>query len=224
MWLAGLLVPAIIMLSGCEFPDDDSGDSVGEAGVGQPGTTTAGCHRAGPGTGHWLPVLDTSDEHQANISTRENPCLPFSDLIGLINDVIPESKVPEYAVDHVSTFRRAAQGAVDKFLAVEDGVECGYETDSLAIVVYQHSDEPWSVGLVVVVRLSLDAAIDVAGCYLEKQLGFDAPPNPVSINQIEPEFCGLAGQPDDYAVVALGTSNWMCEALETSPAGLNRVL
>jgi hypothetical protein len=104
-------------------------------------------------------------------------------------------------------------------------VECGYETDGLAIVVYQHADHPWSVGLVVVVRMSVDAVLDAGLCYLGKQLGLDVPGDSMRAdgNQPQPEFCGLAAQPEGYAVIALGSSNWMCEALRTSPAGLARV-
>jgi hypothetical protein len=227
-WLAGLLVPATILLSGCEFPEDGA-EATNEAGVEQSETATPGCSQAGSQVGQWLPALDGSRE-QATITTRENPCLPFSDLIGIIDDAIPDDEVPDMARSRVSEFRDGVHGVADRFLAYSDAVECGYETDGLAIVVYQHADHPWSVGLVVVVRVSAGAVIDAGLCYLGKQLGFDAPGDSTRSdgNQPQPRFCGLAAQPEaddeNYAVVALGTSNWMCDALQTSPAGLVEVL
>jgi hypothetical protein len=225
-WLAGLLLPAAILLSGCEYPDDGGTE---EVGVGQGETTTAGCGQPGPQVGRWLPALESSKERQATITTRENPCLPFGQLPGIINTVIPDEEVPDRAKSDVGDFRYHVADVADRFLAYSDAVECGYETDGLAIVIYQHADHPWSVGLVVVVRLSVDAAVDAGLCYLGKQLGFDAPgDSPRSYgNQPRPDFCGLAAQPEgdngeDYAVVALGSSNWMCEALQASPAELRR--
>jgi hypothetical protein len=225
-WLSGLLLPVVLLLAGCEYPDAAGGEATNDAGVGQSATGTGGCADAGPGVRQWLPVLDPSDGHLSTIRVRENPCLPFGDLLGLVDDVIPDEGVPDMATDRVGEFREHVGGAADRFLAAEDAVECGYETDGLAIVVYQHADHPWSVGLVVVVRLSVDAVIDAGLCYLGKQLGLDEPGYSTRSdgNQPHPEFCGLAAQPGDYAVVALGTSNWMCAALATSPAGLVRVL
>jgi hypothetical protein len=112
----------------------------------------------------------------------------------------------------------------DRFSRYSDAIQCGYETDGLAIVIYQHADHPWSLGLVIVVRAS--AVLDAALCYLGKQVGVDVPGlSPRSGgNPLRPDFCGLAAQPQDYAVVALGTSNWMCDALQTSPVGLVEVL
>jgi hypothetical protein len=227
-WLAGLLLPAIL-LTGCEYPDGDG--TTNEAVVVPSTSTTAGCAQAGPKVGQWLPVLDSSNPRQATIQVRENPCLPFGDLVGLVDSVIPDGEVPDMAKSDVGLFRDRVRDAAGRFLALEDAVECGYETDGLAIVVYQHADHPWSIGLAVVVRLGVQEVIDAGLCYLGKQISFDEPGDSTRSdgNQPQPDFCGLAAQPvsgDDeyYAVVALGTSTWMCDALRTSPAGLVRVL
>lgn len=219
-WLAVLL--ATILLSGCEYPDDD--EATNEAGVGQSETSTGGCTQAGPQTGQWLPVLDSANERQATITTQENPCLPFSDLLGLVSDMLSGADAPDAGT--VTQFRDRVGVVANRFLAAADAVECGYETDGLAIVVYQHADHPWSVGLVVVVRLSVGAVVEAGFCYLGEQFDADVPGQfPRSGgNQIKPGLCGLAAQPEGYAVVALGTSNWMCGALATSPAGLVQVL
>jgi hypothetical protein len=226
-WLAGLLVPAAILLSGCEPLDAAGGGTTNEAGI-DSATATPGCAQPGPKVGHWLPVLDSSNERQATIATQENPCLPFSELLGIIDDVIPEGEVPEPAAGSVSDFRRNVGEVARRFLGYSDAVECGYETDGLAIVVYQHADNPWSVGLVVVVRVSADAVLDAGLCYLGRQIGVPGLSPRSGGNQIQPSFCGLAAlsEADDehYAVVALGTSNWMCGALRTSPAELVEVL
>jgi hypothetical protein len=216
-WVAGLLV-ATILLSGCEFPED-GGEATNEAGVDPSVTAAPGCSQPGPQVGQWLPVLDGSKE-QVTIRTRENPCLPFSDLLGVIDAVIPDGDVP----DSVDDFRHRVGDVADRFSGYSDAIECGYETDGLAIVIYQHADNPWSLGLVIVVRAS--AVLDAGVCYLGKQVGVDVPGlSPRSGgNPLRPDFCGLAAQPQDYAVVALGTSNWMCDALQTSPAGLVEVL
>lgn len=232
-WLAVALVA--VLVSGCDDVVSATSAGGGGAPTGGAGTATAGttaggnCGRSGSRVGHWLPVLDDADPRQANITTHENPCLPLSGLIGLVDAVIP-SQVPDLAGRRVEYFRTEVRRTASRFVAAHDGIECGYQTDGLAVVTYQHVEHPWSVGLVVVVRLGFDAIIDAGFCYLGKQLGVDGPHDSTRSdgNQPQPTFCGLAAQPrsadgERYAVVALGTSTWMCAALEASPAGLVQV-
>jgi hypothetical protein len=235
IWFAGLLLPAVLVLAGCrDVSDSADAASVPKAGAASSGTAAAGCGQPGPGVAQWLPRLDPAQPGQRYTTVKANPCLPFSGLLGWVSGLVPEREVTKTAERKaaVSAFHINVKAAADRFLQAEDGLECGYETDSLAVDFYQDSKNPWSVGLVVVVRLSVRAAVDVGFCYLGKQLGYDAPPlttAPSGGHPLTPGFCGLAAKPEasngeDYAVVALGTSNWMCDALATSRAGLVKVL
>jgi len=233
IWFAGLLLPAVLAVAGCQDVDDSAdAASIPKAGAASSTTAVAGCGQPGAGVGQWLPRLDPARPTQRDITVRENPCAAFATLLGWVNGFVPEREVEDPG-GAVSTFRDKAKFAVDRFLQAENGLECGYETDSLAVDFYQDSKNRWSVGLVVVVRLSVRAAVEVGVCYLGKEAGVDAPPFSTlrsgGQHPLTPGFCGLAAKPEassgeTYAVVALGTSNWMCDALATSRAGLVRVL
>lgn len=235
IWFAGLLLPAVLAVAGCRDVGA-SGDaaSIPKAGAMSSTTTAAGCGQPGPGVGQWLPRLNPAEPSQHDIRVKENPCAAFSGLLGWVNGFVPVREV-EKTVERknaLGAFRDKVKFAADRFLQVENGLECGYQTDSLAVDFYQDSKNLWSVGLVVVVRLSVRAAVDVGVCYLGQQLGVDAPPLSTlrsgGQHPLTPGFCGLVGKPEgssgeSYAVVALGTSNWMCAALATSRAGLVEV-
>lgn len=220
-WLAGLLVPAAILLSGCDPLDTAGGGTTNEAGV-DSATGSAGCGQPGPQAGGLLPDFDTSDEREATVQPLENPCPPFTELISVVNAVIPDA---DKASRGVSDFIDGVRSLADHFLTAVDLVECGYETDGLAVGIYQHADYPWSVGVVVVVRPTVGAAVKVAECYLEKQFSYETPggqPTGAERPGPGPEFCPLSGSGDGgYVVVALGSSNWMCDALRGGPAGLS---
>jgi hypothetical protein len=209
---AGLMVSALVLLAACH---DDSGDA-SAAGGGQPPPGPAGCGQPGPQVGQWLPAFDSSFETEAGIQQLENPCLPLADLAGVVSDVFPEREDRETRAKFLSELGRMA----DRFLTAVDLVECGYETDRLAVGVYQHQSHPWSVGVVVVVRGNVGLVEDVALCYLGGLLGmgFDAPSDEEV--PLEPQFCALSGAPDGYALVALGSSTWMCRALPRAAPGL----
>src|SRR5881398_524250 len=89
-WVAAVLVPVTILLSGCD-PFDE-----GEGGGGKPTVPTkqasigkqAGCGQPGQKVKQWLPAFDRSNAREATIGSLQNPCPPFADLAGLINDAI----------------------------------------------------------------------------------------------------------------------------------------
>jgi hypothetical protein len=105
----------------------------------------------------------------------------------------------------------AASGRV---LAANDAVSCAYETDSLAIRIYQQKDHAWSVGVVAVIRGSIDSAVAVTVCYFEKGLGVRNEPGPRTTPGPHWKPCADVAQPahngEVYTVLVAGSSDEMC--------------
>lgn len=97
-------------------------------------------------------------------------------------------------------------------------VESGYETNRLAIALFQDQTNLWSVGLVAVVRGSFGAVIDTAVCYL-------IPPNQSAsgggggASGVSPSFCANAAesrqQGQNYTIIWLASSDAMCATFES---------
>ena len=213
-----------VLLSGCD-PGGDAATSSGSAGEAVPtagskevgaGTTQAGCRRPGQEIGHWLPAFDRSLQEEATVRTvTTNPCPPFVELLNQIDMLVPEGQ--RRASSAARDFAMGVRGLASKYLAGADTARCLYEADKLTIAIYQHADHPWSVGVVVALRL--DAAADVALCYLFGQTRSDPTLTPVQPAEgPEPEFCPSSSLPlrngVRTAVITFGSSTWMCDALE----------
>lgn len=226
-WAAGILLPVMIFVSGC-LPEDgaDAGTAPKPADARQTAPKPAGCGQPGPLVKQWLPTFDHANAREATIEQLKNPCPPLAGLFGLVNDVIPVSDAANAQVDK---FVKNVRGTADRFLTLVDLTKCAYETDRLAVGVYQHHDTRWSVGVVVVVRGHLGAVADVVACYVEGQIASGLRDIFKSEgNRPAPQFCAMAGAPqkhgEAYTVVVLGSSNWMCAALGRTPGITARVV
>ncbi|GGM76350.1 hypothetical protein GCM10011609_10360 [Lentzea pudingi] len=206
-----------VVLSGCDEPAGDAATSEKPVGgvVGPATTKEAGCRAPGPEIGHWLPSFSGSVRNEATIRTvTTNPCPPFVELLNQIDMLVPQGERKAGTV--AKEFASGVRGLASKYLAGADTARCLYEADKLTIGIYRHRDHPWSVG--VVVALKMDAAADVALCYLIGQARSDPALTPIQPAEgPEPHFCVQPSLPErkgvKTAVVAFGSSTWMCDAL-----------
>ncbi|MPZ81589.1 MAG: hypothetical protein GEV28_14780 [Actinophytocola sp.] len=208
-WWAALMGLLAITLSGC----DQLGGGVTAGGVeptavagggggssGSSGGGAGGCGSPGENVRQRLPVLDGSIE-----VVSRNPCAPFSGLAGDVGDLIPE---PDRASATAKDFVHKVGRVAGQVAAAADLVDCLYRADQLAVQIYQHVDARWSVGVVVVVGISAEAAVDAASCYL-----FDEPQHDPGVDEPAFEPC-LDGSTDgEYAVIKVGSTAEMCDAL-----------
>jgi hypothetical protein len=147
-----------------------------------------------------LPTVD------ASIATFPNPCLPYSDLVGMVAGYIPE---PDRTAYGAKTFVFKV-GLVANQLATAAGLaDCLYRADQLAIQVYQERDVPLSVGVVVVLGISAEAVKDIASCYF-----IDEPSNQ-DPGVVEPEFdpCLDIEADNSFVVFKVGSTETMCRAI-----------
>jgi hypothetical protein len=170
------------------------------------GETGGGCARADNTTGELLPHFDAAD-----VSATLNPCLKFIETVSNVTDKIPDDEESK-----VGVFLGRLKEFTEKVQKVNDVTECAYEKDRLAIGVYQSTKLAWSVGVVAVVRGDIDAIAETSACYLIKQLSFlESPANGFAPHD-QPYFCYEASRAkDNYLVMWLGSSDTMCDALNT---------
>jgi uncharacterized protein YraI len=86
-------------------------------------------------------------------------------------------------------------------------IECGYETDHLAVSLYQERQAPWSVGIVAVLRGGVDAVVETSACFLIKQINiFAAAPD---VTRPEPSLTFGAAPPLGARVtLCSGATHW----------------
>lgn len=180
---AAVTVAAVIALTGTScappVPGPDRSGASGRAGAGLPdpgpsagsgrsggtgGTTKPPCPTPGPLTRSQLPAFPSADG-VGRIS--QNPCLPLAGLTDRILGFVPRNGDPEY-----TKFRSGVGQFVGKLDAANDLAQCAYETDRLAVGVYQHTATPWSIGMVAVVRKDLKGIVDIGACWLPGRLPF----------------------------------------------------
>jgi hypothetical protein len=212
-----LLIAVAVLLAGCEQP---SSSGTGTGNVVQTGAQTTksktakpGCDNASGKAGAVLPKMNPATYEKA----KTNPCIPMTDLVSTVTDLLPEAAGKEPFVRRVSRF-------AGEVAAIQDAVACGYETDRLAIAIYQQKEYLWSASVVVVVRGRVDELADgfVEGaiCYLKKLTGdlFRS-----EGNRPRPQVCVGVRHPkignESYTVLWIGSSNMMCaELLRTVPS------
>jgi hypothetical protein len=192
--------------------DDDSSSSgsaplAGGGGGGGNNGGKAGCSQAGPLTKDFLPLFPPGTTKMI-----ENPCLK---LVGLVSEVT--GLIPEGDRGTVTEFLGKVGDLADRAAKVGDAVECGYETDRLALAIYQDKKTLWSIGVTAVVRGDIDAVVEGALCYLLKQLPFGLgqgvanPENPQFMVCVDAQRRHRGN--DDYTVLWLGSSDVMCDSL-----------
>lgn len=194
-------------------PGDCAGDQGNSGGGGtvekEAVRPPAGCEQPGPLTRDLLPTFDP-----AETDTALNPCLRFADLLGAVTDLIPAG---QSRVDN-KVFLNTVGTVVDRVATVAGVAECAYEQDRLAISLYADRAYRWSVGVVIVIRGDVEAALTGAACWLyEKLPGWVFPRDFTERTTPVPQPCveALRRERDNqsYTVLWLGSSDFMCAAL-----------
>jgi hypothetical protein len=212
--LAGLMVLFVAgtALAGCKDLSGGTDPPAAQArGTGTTAPTKAGaCPPAGKLTGSVLPSLDAHA-----YTTVENPCLAYVGLADQVLGMIPASHPGRDIDEFVDSLGRFT----NRLSQVNDVAECGYETDRLAVRIYQSKKNRWAVGVVAVIRGRLGAVADTAVCFLLKQI----PLLDVSLRNGGPgedhaAFCFDTGRDtrndEGYTVVWMGSSIIMCNTLQ----------
>jgi hypothetical protein len=166
-----------------------------------------GCPKPDGTTGDLLPSFSARE-----VSATLNPCLAFVDTVSAVTEKIPDDEESK-----VGVFLGRLKGFVDAVKKANEITKCAYETDRLAIGVYQSTALKWSVGVVAVVRGDIDAIAETSACYLIKQLSFLLSPDNGFATKDQPDFCYDAVREKagggSYTVMWLGSSDTMCLAL-----------
>lgn len=212
---------SLTVLMGCD-PLEEAGGGTQEAGVTDGGGTDGGgtgggCGQAGEKMRHWLPTFGSLPDEATIESVAVNPCLPMSGLVDVIGTFVPDTDEVTGSRAAVKEFAGRVVHMAGYYSTVADTTKCLYEADALSIGIYQHSDHPWSVGLVVAVGRDFEAGIKAVSCYLTGQSVLsDRPPAAVPDTDIAVQVCADPVLPKEDPVVVLrfGTSNWMCSALD----------
>jgi hypothetical protein len=225
-------VAALVMLglvAACD-PAEGSGAPAPSTSAGQDGGPTkavTGCDRAAGKAGQLLPDPESVEAGSAPIvRKKENPCIPLADLAGTVLEFVPAENDPEPGENSVSRaqkaqFRTSINDLAGRILAANQVTTCGYDTDRLAIAIYQHADHQWSVGVAAVIRGDIDAAVDIAACYIESIIpSFPSEDPAPRLAPAGPRFglCGSVTRPtargEVYTVLTAGDSDQMCAFLE----------
>jgi hypothetical protein len=188
----------VLALAATSCDDGDAPTEVGNAG--------GGCSEAGPLTRDLLPTFASEET-----TTIENPCLEFVGLLSQVTGLIPDNDRTM-----VGGFLGAVGDLTDRVAKVADLVECGYQTDRLAIVLYQNKATRWSIGIVAIVRGDVAAAVSTSICFLRKQVPLTGPTDAYLSGPEGPQP-GLCFDVvrrtrggESYTVMWLGSSDFMC--------------
>ncbi|MGC5284762.1 hypothetical protein [Micromonospora sp. DT231] len=211
---AGLTVLALAagLLTGCR----PNGGAAGGGAENRPGTANGlakvaggGCPPAGTRSGGLLPKLD-----EKNYTSIENPCLPHVDLVSEVTQRIVPGQRPRVGqfLDNVGRF-------ADRLGQVNDAVQCAYETDRLAVRIYQSRRDSWAVGVVAVLRGRLGAVADTTACFLIKQIPLlDLATRGNGPEQDKPAYCFDTSHQrrdgEDYTIMWIGSSANTCRGLQ----------
>lgn len=189
-------------------PDPKSSAGAGRSGAAS--TKKPACPTPGPLTGSQFPAFPRADKVS---KINQNPCLPLVGVADQILGFVPKSGNPKY-----TSFRNGLGQFVGKLNAANDLAECAYETDRLAVGVYQHDGTPWSIGLVAVVRKDLKGIADIGACWLPKRLPFPLPTQGIAPDEIKPDYCADAvtrkSNGHTFTIMWIGSSNVMCGSLD----------
>ncbi len=213
MFLAVLLSLSLLATGCLDGPGHPNGPGPGNGQTQQNGQTQKSkgpvCPTPGPITKSQLPDFPAADEVSL---INQNPCVSIADLADQMVGFIPKGRSAEFA-----KFRGGLEQFIKRVNAANDVVDCAYETDHLAIGVYQHDNTHWSLGMVAVVRGDLDALVDGAACWLLKRVPFPLPTHGLVPEEIRPAFCADAVTRKSngyrFTIMWIGSSNFMCEGL-----------
>ena len=134
--------------------------------------STSGCHE-------FLPEPETRCSDNRSLTEKllpefigqgyrrtVNPCFEFLDIARLVLGLVPERS--RRKAGNFELFRAKLIHIVDRLGDVKDIIECGYQRDRLAIGIYQSLTTDWSVGVVIAIRGSTDAFLNVSACFVGK--------------------------------------------------------
>ncbi|MEE6262582.1 SH3 domain-containing protein [Plantactinospora sonchi] len=211
---AGLTVLALAagLLTGCRT----NGGAASGGAENRPGTADGlakiaggGCPPAGTRSGGLLPKLD-----EGSYTSIENPCLPYVDLVSEVTQRIVPGQRPrvDQFLDNLGRF-------ADRLGQVNDAVQCAYQTDRLAVRIYQSRRDSWAVGVVAVVRGRLGAVADTTACFLIKQIPLlDLATQGIGPDQDNPAYCFDTSHQrrngEDYTIMWIGSSALTCRGLQ----------
>ncbi|MGI5127395.1 hypothetical protein ACQEVB_11350 [Pseudonocardia sp. CA-107938] len=213
-----LAAAVALLLAGCDPDGDVPGHDPGPSVTSRPKAET-GCGSAAGKAGALLPAGTSTFS-----AVDDNPCIPLADLAGAVLDLVP-SDAGEATKAHRAQFRSTVAKVSDpllkaagRALSANAVAQCGYETDHLAVRLYQQDGYAWSVGAAAVIRGDIDAAADIGVCYLKGLLPQFAPPSPgVTVPPPEWSPCASTSRPirrgEVYTVIIAGTSDQMCQFL-----------
>lgn len=212
---------ALLMLFGAT--DCDNGpNSPEDPGQRRP----VGCERAGTITDDLLTAFGAP-----HVKSVVNPCMKFADFLGDITDLVPDNEEKKLV-----KFLGKANAIIAGISAAQDAIKCAYKQDRFAIGIYQNRQHQWSLGMVAVVGLDLDAAIKGTACFLGEQipfrgseldpaLGFGAPADArltftLPDQRADPEEAVCFGTREriragiTFTLLWLGSSDIMCKSLD----------
>jgi hypothetical protein len=212
---AGLTVLALAagLLTACRT----NGGAASSGAENRPGTADGlakiagggGCPPAGTRSGGLLPKLD-----EGSYTSIENPCLPYVDLVSEVTQRIVPGQRPQ-----VNQFLDNLGRFADRLGQVNDAVECAYQTDRLAVRIYQSRRNSWAVGVVAVLRGRVGAVADTAACFLIKQIPLlDLATQGIGPDQDTPSYCFDTSHQrradEDYTIMWIGSSALTCRGLQ----------
>jgi hypothetical protein len=212
---AGLTVLALAagLLTACRT----KGGAASSGAENRPGTADGlakiagggGCPPAGTRSGGLLPKLD-----EGSYTSIENPCLPYVDLVSEVTQRIVPGQRPQ-----VNQFLDNLGRFADRLGQVNDAVECAYQTDRLAVRIYQSRRNSWAVGVVAVLRGRVGAVADTAACFLIKQIPLlDLATQGIGPDQDTPSYCFDTSHQrradEDYTIMWIGSSALTCGGLQ----------
>jgi hypothetical protein len=177
-----------------------------------------GCTAPGPQTGAMLPLFNGSTQKTDITRIRKNLCVSVVDLVAQVTPYAAEIEKLDQKVKLKAFINKVDRvgGALGTFAAT---AECAYQTDRLAIGIYQHDNYPWSLAVVAVVRGGVDAAGDVAACYFFGPSGTPnaAPPDNRQqqgpILEIDADIASQVRNGEHFTVFWVSSSDWMSETL-----------
>ncbi|MEK8103886.1 hypothetical protein NKG94_00145 [Micromonospora sp. M12] len=109
----------------------------------------------------------------------------------------------------------------DRLGQVNDAVQCAYQTDRLAVRIYQSRRNSWAVGVVAVLRGRLGAVADTTACFLIKQIPLlDLATQGAGPERDNPAYCFDTSHQkrdgEDYTIMWIGSSAFTCRGSRTA--------
>lgn len=207
--IVALAIALVTLVSGCEEPETSAGGGVptsaSRIGLTERSTASTGdCDQPGPRIRSVLPNLGSRFPR-----VLTNPCVPLLDLADKALKSVPQAQRAGLAA-----FQSRLGALVGGANVANTVLTCAYHTDRVGIVLYQERNQPGSLGLVLAIRGSVQAAGEVAACVLKVTLfGFrdGRRTDPAKAPCFEDAYRKKGGE--TYSIYWIGSTDSMCKAL-----------